>query len=80
MGRLERFRPARLCGLPVGREGVDNRPAATQGVAGTSRSVLDPAGAREFIGRREQVCGRNRFAIRTDTDLHERKNGNDGIH
>jgi alpha-galactosidase len=29
----ERFWLARLCGLPVGREGVDNGPAATQGVA-----------------------------------------------
>jgi|GEM_PF-1332509 len=29
----ERFWLARLCGLPVGREGVDNGPAATRGVA-----------------------------------------------
>jgi len=29
----QRFWLARLCGLPLGREGVDNGPAATQGVA-----------------------------------------------
>jgi len=42
----ERFWLARLCGLPVGREGVDNGPAATRGVAGTGCGVRDQAGAR----------------------------------
>ena len=41
----ERFWLARLCGLPVGREGVDNGPAATRRGAGAGRGMCDQAGA-----------------------------------